>query len=144
MRVMDTTSLIIMAFLFLALKPTLQGKRLENTIKPSKTVDQSILEISKTIIKQKNPAEGKKVERAKMMKHYLKRDGVPGHYRQDQGPEGRETQLATSKTRSFFSWHRYLTNKQKILRRHKKVKICTVVLAYTLKDKCEILRIRLK
>ena len=136
-----------MAFFFLALNPTnptLQGNSLENTIKPSKTVDQSILGNSKTILKRKNPAKGKKVERARMMKHYLKRDGVPGHYRQDQEPEGRETHSGTSKSRSFFSWRRYLTKKRKMKRSRNKVKICTVVLAYTLEDKCDILRMRLK
>ena len=133
-----------MAFFSLALNPTLQGKRLENTIKQSKTVDQSILEFTKTILKQKRPGGEKEVERAKMMKHYLMRDGVPGHYRLDQEPEGRKTHLETSKRRIFFSWHRYLTSKQEIQRRHKKVKICTVVLAYTVKDKCNILRMRLK
>ena len=130
---MTKAILLIVVVFFMTFNKRLQGKTLQKTVKGIKSSEQSILRASRSVF---GGFPGKKKI------YWQKEETKPTSsiHENVEKSEGR------ARKKRFLTWRGSIMRglKIKIKLKTKNVGVCTVFLAYTLSDKCKILRIRLK
>ena len=130
---MTNAILLIVVIFFMALNENIQGNTLQRTVEGLKSNDKSILRASHSLL-----------------------GGIPIIKKEDEEIEGTKTSdriigknyesTGRDRKKRSLTWRGSIIRglKIKLKLKTKNVKVCTVVLAYTLRNKCKILRIRLK